>query len=103
MPLYEFHCTRCDIDRDLYFKADERKEPRCEQCNELMSRVFTPLAVHMPRPKPPSGCVETGNELIRPDTQPDRYKDVEREIHQVIEQAPDLDGSGDCELAKLRG
>ena len=100
MPLYEFKCPACGSRTEEYFKADEEKRSRCK-CGELRARVFTPWAVHMPRPKPPKGGIETGNEEIKADIQPDRYENAEREMHQIIEQCPDLDGSGDCELSRL--
>jgi len=102
MPLYEFRCCRCDRNIELYFGMDERKDPRCMVCNDPLCRVFSPAAIRPNGVKhTPPGMVEVGTESIKAAPKPDRFADVEREMHQVIEQCPDLDGSGDCELSKL--
>jgi len=100
MPLYEFRCPSCGSKVEEYFKIDEKKSSWCA-CGAQRARVFTPWAVHMPKSRPPAGCVETGNEKIIAGEQPDRYANAEREMHKIVEQCPDLDGSGDCELSKL--
>jgi putative FmdB family regulatory protein len=104
MPLYEFRC-RCGRKREEFFFVAEEKVLKCDQCGCTMSRQFTAPAIRIGSiaHRAPSGAVETGTEYPKPSTVPDRFENVEREIAQVIEHAPDLDGSGDCELSKLNG
>lgn len=101
MPLYEFKCT-CGKRVEEFFMVKEEKRCRCIVCGEMMQRVYTPPAV---RPngikRTPAGAVELGTEYPSVPAPRDRFENAEHELAQVIEQAPDLDGSGDCELSKL--
>lgn len=40
MPLYSFHCERCDKYEDVFFKFDEEKVARCPSCLESMRREY---------------------------------------------------------------
>lgn len=100
MPLYELKCI-CGKHVEEFFMVNEEKRCRCIACGEMMQRMFSPPSIRMGIQRAPTGTVEVGNEYPKAPSTKDCFADAEREMAHVIEQAPDLDGSGDCELSRL--
>lgn len=48
MPTYVYHCNTCGKHLEVYqsFDVEQRTEPTCAECRELMERVWLPVEVH---------------------------------------------------------
>lgn len=57
MPLFTYHCTRCDANSELLVRSDER--PSCPQCGsktmEKQASRFAAVASSAPEPACASG------------------------------------------------
>lgn len=49
MPIYEFKCSKCDADFELYTSINEydslKDRVQCPNCGTIMSRIYTPVNV----------------------------------------------------------
>jgi putative FmdB family regulatory protein len=48
MPTYVYACAQCGKRVELYqpYDVEQRIEPTCQECRELMERVWLPVGVH---------------------------------------------------------
>ncbi|MEK6537168.1 MAG: FmdB family zinc ribbon protein [Actinomycetota bacterium] len=46
MPIYEYRCLKCGHQFEKLQKIADRPVSRCEKCNERVTRVFHPVAIH---------------------------------------------------------
>jgi len=48
MPTYVYKCSQCGkvIEMRQPYDVEEREEPVCSECRELMERVWLPVGVH---------------------------------------------------------
>ncbi|MHB1361656.1 MAG: FmdB family zinc ribbon protein [Thermoleophilia bacterium] len=46
MPIYEYRCLKCGHQFEKMQKIADRPVSRCEKCNERVTRVFHPVAIH---------------------------------------------------------
>lgn len=46
MPTYEFKCNTCGLSIDVYFSFQDKQEPKCTHCNDLMTKVITAPPAH---------------------------------------------------------
>ena len=48
MPTYVYKCSQCGkvIEMRQSYNVEEREEPVCHECRELMERVWLPVGVH---------------------------------------------------------
>ncbi len=46
MPIYEYRCLKCGHQFEKMQKISDRPVSRCEKCNERVTRVFHPVAIH---------------------------------------------------------
>ena len=63
MPLYEYHCERCERRFEILRRASERDEPApCPECGEATERALTAFSVGggggggSGRPAPSASC-----------------------------------------------
>ena len=53
MPLYAFHCQRCDRDHELLLSLEEAGGARCPDCDGALERLLTaPAAFRNTFPRP---------------------------------------------------
>jgi len=54
MPLYAYHCARCDRDVELLLGFDEAERATCPECGGALARLLTaPAAFRNSYPRPP--------------------------------------------------
>ena len=47
MPIYPFHCDRCDSDYEALLKVEDYTDQiPCPVCHRIMRRIFTTFAIH---------------------------------------------------------
>ena len=46
MPIYEYRCLKCGHQFEKMQKISDQPVSRCEKCNERVTRVFHPVAIH---------------------------------------------------------
>ena len=46
MPIYEYRCLKCGHQFEKMQKIADRPVSKCEKCNERVTRVFHPVAIH---------------------------------------------------------
>jgi putative FmdB family regulatory protein len=46
LPIYEYRCLKCGHQFEKLQKIADRPTGRCEKCNERVTRVFHPVAIH---------------------------------------------------------
>ena len=46
LPIYEYRCLKCGHQFEKMQKISDRPVSRCEKCNERVTRVFHPVAIH---------------------------------------------------------
>lgn len=46
MPIYEYRCLKCGHQFEKLQNITDHPVKRCEKCNERVTRVFHPVAVH---------------------------------------------------------
>ena len=46
MPIYEYRCLKCGHQFERMQKIADQPVSRCEKCNERVTRVFHPVAIH---------------------------------------------------------
>jgi putative FmdB family regulatory protein len=45
MPIYEFHCGKCDRDSEILLRSRDQKKVKCPHCGSLkLSRKFSVFA-----------------------------------------------------------
>ena len=45
MPLYEYHCSKCGVARDIRHGFDETTEETCQECGGALTRAFKPAGI----------------------------------------------------------
>lgn len=45
MPMYQFHCPKCNEDIETFFGFNEKHEIDCEDCKTPMEKVFFAVGV----------------------------------------------------------
>ena len=49
MPVYSYHCGKCDLDFDQLLPMSQYKDPQpCEECGEEAQRVIKPVNFNLP-------------------------------------------------------
>jgi len=46
LPIYEYRCLKCGHQFEKLQKISDQPVSRCEKCNERVTRVFHPVAIH---------------------------------------------------------
>jgi len=41
MPIYEYHCEKCDKTTELTHGMSEKKSPKCPKCGKKMERIIS--------------------------------------------------------------
>ncbi len=47
MPVFEFHCDRCDLSEDVFQGAHEVHEHKCDKCGNPSRRIYSPAITVM--------------------------------------------------------
>jgi putative FmdB family regulatory protein len=53
MPIYNYHCNKCDEEFENFSSIDERKFSECPECGSQSELVFSPninVAIHVFQP-----------------------------------------------------
>lgn len=43
MPMYRYHCDKCDRDYSFMEKMTDTHEKNCPECGEKLSRIYEPV------------------------------------------------------------
>lgn len=41
MPIYEYHCEKCDATKEISHGISEKKSPKCPKCGKAMKRIIS--------------------------------------------------------------
>jgi len=47
MPIYEYECTKCAHQKELFQKITDRASVKCEQCKSKMKKLISQSTFHL--------------------------------------------------------